>query len=98
MHFEELWERCENFHKENNQSGSSTDSDIAELMMKLNLYKFLSTKTDMPEEDLLKIKSRALGEILLLITKLSLKDNINTFTALKEALEYKSIEVFSEKY
>lgn len=98
QHFEELWEKCEEFHKTSGDTGSATESDISELMMKLNLYKAMCQKEDLPADSAGKIKTRAMGEILLLLTKISLKDNINTFAALQEALEYKSIETFSQKY
>lgn len=97
IHFEDLWEKCEAFHKaESSQDVSS--SLIDELMMKMNLYKVIDLKSEIPEEDRQKIKSRTMGEILLTVTQISLKDNINVYEALKVALEYKSIENYSIKY
>lgn len=97
IHFEDLWEKCEAFHKAESAQDVSS-SLIDELMMKLNLYKVIDLKSEIPEEDRQKIKSRTMGEILLTITQISLKDNINVYEALKVALEYKSIENYSIKY
>lgn len=97
MHFEELWEHCENLSK-----GSINDQNVSvlvdELMMKLKLYQILDSKTEMPEEELANAKSRTLGEILWALTKLSLKDNINVFEALGLAFQFHGISHYSQKY
>src|SRR5271163_4570665 len=97
LHFEELWEKCENFQKE-----ASADIEVQhmidELTMKIGLYKALDSKTEIPDEEQKKVKSRLLGEILLVITCLSLKDNINVFESLSMALQYRSIEHFAKKH
>jgi hypothetical protein len=95
-HFEELWEQGEKFHQE---SGTGEVPQlIDELMMKLNLYKAIDHQADIPEAERQKIKSRALGEILLTLTHVSLKDNINVFDSLNTALRYRSVEHYSKKY
>lgn len=91
MHFEELWEKCEQVHKES-KSGDTTLSIMDELSMKINLYKLLDGKTDIQKDELQKIKSRTMGEILLTLTKLSLVDNINVYEALSIAQQYRSAE------
>jgi len=97
MHFEELWEQCENLHQE--ASGEIAVSMLLdELLLKINLYKAIDAKTDIPEEDRQKAKSRALGEILLTLTHISLKDNINVFEALGIAFQYRSATFFNQKY
>lgn len=97
MHFEELWEKCERLHQE--AGDKSMISELTEqLVMKINLYKALDSKTELPEEERQKAKSRILGEILLTLTNLSLKDNINVFEALGVALQYRSAGYFNEKY
>lgn len=84
IHFEELWENCENLHKE--LGGNETVlSIIDELAMKINLYKLIDGKIEIPEDERQKIKSRTMGEILLTLTNLSLKDNINVFESLSIA-------------
>jgi hypothetical protein len=95
-HFEILWEKCENFQKEAN-AGASVQQVIEELVMKISLYKAIDTKTEIPEEDRQKVKSRTLGEILLTLTALSLKDNINVYDALNIALQYRSIDHYVRK-
>lgn len=97
LHFEELWEKCEKLHEENLSEDKSAVI-IDELMMKLNLYKVIDLKTDIPEEERQKIKSRTLGEILLTLTNISLKDNINVFEALSTAFKFRSIEHYATKH
>ncbi len=96
MHFEELWEQCENFYKD---SKLITDSNslLEELSLKLNLYKAIDSKEEIPAEDRQKVKSRVLGEILLTLTGLSLKDNVTVYEALNIALQYRSADFNSRK-
>ncbi len=97
IHFEELWEKCEIFFKDAG-SGSQVQIVLDELLFKCNLYKAIDAKTEIPEEERQKIKSRTLGEILLTLTCLSFKDNINVYEALNTALQYRNIEHYSQKY
>jgi len=97
MHFEELWEKCENLHKEMGESDNQALL-MEELMMKVELYKAISAKRDVPDEERQKAKSRALGEILLTLTHVSLKDNINVFEALGVAFQYRSVRHYNQKY
>lgn len=98
MTFNELWEKCEKFHESENDTNTSVSNLIDELMMKLNLYKAIDLKPEIPEIDRQKIKSRTMGEILLTLTQLSLKDNINVYESLNTALQYRTIETYSDKY
>ena len=91
LHFEELWVKCEEFQQGTNAS-RDVQSVIEELMLKLNLYKAIDAKEEIPAEDRQKIKSRTLGEILLTLTTLSVKDNVNVYEALNMALQYRSLE------
>ncbi len=97
MHFEELWEKCEELHKEMGQS-DNVSVLLEELSMKVSLYKAIDAKQEIPEEDRQKAKSRALGEILLTLTHMSLQDNINVFEALGVAFQYRSASFFNQKY
>jgi hypothetical protein len=96
-HFEELWEKCEIFHKEA-ALGSPVQNVLEELMIKINLYKAIDSKTEIPEEERQKLKSRTLGEILLTFTNLSLKDNINVYEALSIALQYRTLDHANRKF
>lgn len=80
-HFEELWEACEQFNKDAVEN-NTTQAIIEELMMKLNLYKVIDQKIEISENDREKIKTLTMGEILLTLTTISIKDNINVFEAL----------------
>lgn len=88
MHFEDLWEKCEEFHK-----NSSTDANqiIDEMELKLAVYKRLISKLDPNDTEGGKAKSHLLGEILLSFTNLSLKENINVFEALNMALHQRKL-------
>lgn len=97
MHFEELWEKCEELHKRMEQP-DNMPALLEELSMKISLYKAIDAKKEIPEEDRQKAKSRALGEILLTLTHVSLQDNINVFEALGVAFQYRSANHFSQKY
>jgi hypothetical protein len=97
IHFEELWEKSELLYKDNLER-DSVSSIVDEIMMKLNLYKVLEEKKEIPEEELKKVKSRTYGEILLTLTNLSMKDGINVFEALATAFKYRSIKQYSQKY
>jgi hypothetical protein len=86
-HFENLWEACEQHHQET--SDTSVLMLINELVMKSNLYNAVEQRTELSAEDKQSSKSRIMGEILLALTHLSLKDNINVFDALNIALQYR---------
>lgn len=97
LHFEELWTECEILHKDiiKNESAASI---LDELLIKTNLYKALDQKTEIPSAEQENIKSRIMGEMLLTLTKLSLKDNINVYDALSIAMQHRSIDIFNQKY
>lgn len=97
QHFEELWEQSENFNLEASKN-TDLSSIIDGLILKINLYKALSLQTDIPGDDIEKIKSRTLGEILLTLSCISVKDNINVYEALGLALQYRSIDYFDQKH
>lgn len=91
IHFEELWEKSEKLHLESN-SNDSVSSIVDELAMKINLYKIIDSRTEVSEGERQQAKSRTIGEILLTLTKLSLKDNIDVYEALSIAQQYRSAE------
>lgn len=97
MHFEDLWEKCEELHRQAN-ADLSTEALIDELMMKINLYQAIDAKIELSTEDRQIAKSRTMGEILLTLTHMSFKDNVNVFEALSVALQYHSIGFFNQKY
>ena len=91
IHFENLWEKCEKLHLDESNNEMDSQSILDELAMKINLYRSVDQKTEVPPEELKIIKSRLLGEILLTITNISLKDNIDVFEALMMAYNYHSL-------
>lgn len=94
-HFEELWEQCEKLHAESGAKESVAEV-LDELGMKINLYKILISKGESVSDELKKAKSRSLGEILLTLTHLSLKENINVFESLAIAQQYRRIENYQK--
>lgn len=98
MHFEELWEKCEALNKEASDPTVPTENLMQDLRMKLDLYLAIDSRTELPEADRQNAKSRTLGEILMTLTHLSLRDNINVYEALGVALQHHSVNYFSQKY
>ena len=94
LHFEDLWEKCESLHK-NNCEEENIDSIIKELQIKIELYRTLLSKKDLIGEELPHLKSRTMGEILLTLTNLSLRENINVYDSLVSALRFREIEIYS---
>lgn len=88
IHFEELWEKCEKLHTGKDEVSLSI---IEELTMKIGLYRAVELKKEIPEIERVKVKSRIMGEILLTLTHLSLKDNINVFESLSLAMQFKEL-------
>lgn len=97
MHFENLWEKGEKLHQEASKNDTSS-SIIEELLIKINLYKMIDQKQEIPLDEKEKLKSRTMGEILITLTNLSLKDNVNVFAALDEAIKFRSINFYQQKY
>lgn len=95
IHFEDLWEKCESFHK-NSSSEDNSLLILKELELKSGLYSALKDKPI--NEEINKIRTRLFGEILLTLTNLSLRENINVFQALQLALQHREIETYSKKY
>lgn len=94
-HFEELWEESENLFKGDTISVAAV---IMELKAKLSVYQALNDSAGLPEEEKQKLKSHTFGKILASLSQLSLKDNVNTFAALKNAVEDIKIEQLELKY
>ena len=83
--FEELWVKCEDLQKEITAE-NSTSGILESIVMIINLYKTIDAK-EIPNVDQQQIKSCTMGEILLALTAISLKDNINVYEALNTALQ-----------
>lgn len=95
MHFEDLWEQCENLHGEITED---TQSILHEITLKLNLLTAIESKLDSSNDEQQKIKAHTFGELLFSFTKLSSKEGINVFEALSYALHNRSIEHYSKLY
>lgn len=94
-HFEELWEESEQLHAGEEQS---TEMIVEELIAKLTVYKALDKNDKIPQVDKLKLKTHTFGKILSTLTHLSLRDNVNTFAALKNAITDLKIDQLEAKY
>ena len=82
--FDALWNECETLSS-TSVANQPLLGILYELDLKVSLYRTLCEKLPAQGEELAQIKSRAMGEILFTLTKLSLKDNINVFEALATA-------------
>ena len=86
--FNELWEACEKtFQEDHNRSCQDI---LDELHMKIELYRKIDQKITNETSEIKTAKSRLLGEILLTITNLSLKEDINVFQELLIAYRRKT--------
>lgn len=94
-HFEELWVESEKLSESDVPSVSLI---LFELKAKLSVYEALDKSDNIPEEERHKLKSHTFGKILASLTQLSLKDNINSFTALANAINDIKIEQLEAKY
>ena len=81
--FEMIWEASESFFKDNPANVSSI---ITELMAKLSLYQNIDLNKDLSLDEKNTAKQYLMGKILQALTHLSLKDNINVYTALKSTI------------
>ena len=94
--FNELWENAEKALKEETNLSSSEDL-VKEIIAKFKLYSLVSN-SGFAEEDCSRLRSHAFGKILLAITQLSFKDNVNVYAALKIALDEAKLNSFEAKY
>lgn len=96
-HFEQLWEEAE---KLNGEIGGDhpVESIIDELIAKLTVYKVIEKNDKIPQEEKLKLKTHTFGKILSTLTHLSLRDNVNTFIALKNSINDLKIDQLEAKY
>ncbi len=93
MHFEQLWEQAENKFK-NDQS--SVEEVLNNLILKINLYQSFYNKIKAaPAQEAAKMKSHLMGEILLALTQLSYRENINVYQALHFGLQFAELDASS---
>lgn len=97
IHFENLWEEAETIMQDE-VSISSSEELVKEAEGKLGIYNLINKNTSMLEVDKNRLKAHTFGKILLVLTQLSAKDNINVYAALKTALDEVKIELLEEKY
>jgi len=96
-HFEELWEEAEGLYKDP-ANAVSIPAIIAELIAKLSVYRALDTNDKITSEEKTKLKAHTFGKILSAMTHLSLKDEINSYAALKLAIDDLRIDQLELKY
>jgi len=96
-HFEQLWEDAEKINAEIND-GTPVTALVEELIQKLGVYRILDQNDKVPADEKIKLKSHLFGKILVLLTNLSLKDNINVYASLNNSIEDLKIDLFESKY
>jgi hypothetical protein len=97
MHFEDLWNEAESLLKDET-SKKSVLSIVQELTAKISLYSALDNNNQIGTEEKKKLKFHLFGKIMMVLTSLSLKDDVNTFSALQNEIENAKIEWLAEKY
>jgi hypothetical protein len=91
--FDRLWEKCEELHQSTIKD-DDVSSILDELTLKINIYRTIEQKKEIPQNELQQMKARTMGEILLTLTKLSLKDNLNVYQELNFAKQYREMSIF----
>jgi hypothetical protein len=89
-HFEDVWVQSEQLFSDT-IGNVKVGQIIMEMQAKLSVYKTISEQDKLDPADLAKAKERLLGNIIMSLTKLSLKDNIDVFPALKGAIAEKKM-------
>lgn len=97
IHFENIWEEAEVLLKDDT-AVSTLESLSKELSAKISIYEKIDSMAGMSPEDKERLKTNAMGKILLVLTQFSQKDNINVYAALKAAVDSRKISIFEEKY
>ncbi len=82
-----LWETSEQLFKDDQ---SDAGSIINELIAKLSFYKTLDT-SELAQEEKNKAKQFVMGNILMTLSHLTLKDNLNIYPIHKEAIAAQKI-------
>lgn len=82
MHFEDLWELSEKI-----ATGSFRDKSSDDLLNKINelVLDFKGIET-YPNSIKTEMKKQIIGEILFVLTGISIKENLDVYLALKEAI------------
>jgi hypothetical protein len=94
--FADLWNTAESLLQTETNS-LSVQNLTEQLITQMSAYRAIDESTA-PVEAKNKLKENWMGSILLTMTQLSYKDNINTFTALQLAVEKIKILELSTKY
>ena len=87
--YEVLWETSEQLYK---NDPANISAIVTELIAKLAIYKTIDLNTDLPSDEKKKAKDYLMGKIISKLTHLSLKDNVNTYVVLKEAINTHRVE------
>jgi hypothetical protein len=97
QHFEQLWESAEEVSKAEIDH-TPVSAILLELRAKLAVYEALDNSVNIPADEKRKLKAATFGKILFSLTQLSLKDGLNSFTALKKALDDAKIDQLEAQY
>ena len=95
--FEDLWNDAETTMAPETQQ-CSLQEIIKELEAKLSIFNTVSQNTSMKEEDRLALKARVFGKIMIVLTKLTLKDNINVYSVLQTALKEVQLSIQENQF
>jgi len=84
LHFEQLWEQAEQLSV---KAFAAQDKGVIELITSLlEDYRNL-IDSELPQEVVVSLRKRCIGEIVFWLTVISAKDNINVYGALMEEIK-----------
>ena len=81
--FEMIWEAAEDLYK---TDASNVQVITTEIMAKLMVYKSIDGNKELDGADKVKAKQYIMGKILLVLSQLTAKDNLNIYPILKDAI------------
>jgi len=99
-HFEDLWNEAEQLLAENTKV-SRLEELGREGEVKMRLLGFvrqLQYEDHRSDEEVKSLMTRTMGKLLLTLTQISMKENIDVFAALKDAVEAEKVYIFEKRY
>lgn len=99
-HFEDLWTQAELLLADDTKISHWEDL-VKSTSMKLTLLehiKSLQQQDNLSEDDVNKLVSNTMGELLLTITQLSWAANVDVYAALQAAVDREKVYIFEKRY
>ena len=99
-HFEDLWNEAEQLLAENTKVSRLEElGREGEVKMRLlGCVRQLQYEDHRSDEEVKSLMTRTMGKLLLTLTQISMKENIDVFAALKDAVEAEKVYIFEKRY